>query len=191
MISDLDGRITEFSTPSYMASILVGFAKLINAKKILEIGTCGGLTTMHFADAVGSDGKVFTVGIGDEFANYAEKNFNLNGYSDRIELIRGNALDILPKIEENSLDLIYIDGDKSEYRKIFHLAEKLLNENGMIIVDDIFFHGDVLNIKPSTEKGKGCNDLIHYLLTTPHYTRFMIPVGNGLVVVQNNKDFYK
>jgi predicted O-methyltransferase YrrM len=184
LVSDLGGKITEFSTPAYMAAILVGFAKLINAKKILEIGTCGGLTTMHFADAVGKDGEVYTIEIGKEFAEYAQENFILNGYENRIKLIKGNALEVMEKLEKISFDLIYIDGDKSEYKNLFKISEKLLTKNGIIIIDDILFHGDVANINPITEKGKGCNELINYLQATPGYTRFIIPAGNGILIVK-------
>jgi len=184
--SDLGGKITEFSTPDFMASILVGFAKMVNAKTVLEIGTCAGLTSMHFADAVGVDGMVVTVEIGKEFADLAEQNFKINGYDKRIKLIHGNAKEEIAKLTEKLFDIIYIDGDKSEYKNLFIIAQKLLSENGVIIVDDILFHGDVMNIKPITEKGQGCNDLINYLMTTPGFTRFIIPVGNGVLFVRPN-----
>jgi len=181
--SGLNGKLLEFSTPDYMASILCGIIKITGAKNVLEIGTCAGSSSMHFADAVGADGHVITIEVGEEFAKIAKENFNINGYKN-ITLLEGDAFNILRNIEDGSQDLVYVDGSKEQYLEFALESERLLTISGVIIVDDVFFHGDVFNDLVTTSKGEGCQRLINHYLSNDRYTRFILPIGNGMMIIK-------
>lgn len=181
--SGLNGKLLEYSTPDYMASILCGFIKIIGAKKVLEIGTCAGSSSMHFADAVGEDGHVTTIEVGEEFANIANENFKLNGYKN-ITLLQSDAMKVLMDLKKETFDFIYIDGSKEQYLEFALASESLLTKSGIIVVDDVFFHGDVFNESVVTSKGSGCVKLMDHYLSNDRYTRFILPIGNGMLVIK-------
>ena len=158
--------------------------RLINAKYVLEIGTFVGVSTMAFADGIADGGKVYTCEKFDHFADIARKNFTTNGYDKKIELIEGDAfenMDLLPK--DINFDLIFIDGNKERYKDYFESLEPLLSPNGVIIVDDCFFHGDVYNDKPQTEKGQGTKDFLDAAAKRDDYVRLALPLSNGVYIM--------
>lgn len=181
--SGLNGKLLEYSTPDYMAAILCGFIKVIGAKNVLEIGTCAGSSSMHFADAVGIDGNVTTIEVGEEFANIARENFKLNGYTN-VTLLQSDAMQVLKDLKKESFDFIYIDGSKEQYLEFALASERLLSKTGLIVVDDVFFHGDVFNESAISTKGAGCVKLMEHYLTNDRYTRFILPIGNGVLVIK-------
>ena len=178
----------EMSTPPAQLALFNAIIKLTNAKSILEIGTFIGHSTMQFVQMMGKNGRVTTIEIGKEFADIARTNFRQNGFEDRITLLEGNAGKILDGLPENSFDLIFVDGSKQDYLTYTLRAESLITERGVIVVDDVFFHGDALNAAPSTEKGVGCKLLLDHYRDDKRFTKLLLPISNGILILFRARD---
>jgi len=153
------------------------------AKRVLEIGTFIGFSAMFFSKAIPVDGEIITVEKFDKFAAVAEKNFQENSINN-VKLIVGDAYEVLSKGGLGKFDFIFLDGNKEKYDEYFSLCKDMINENGIIVIDDVFFHGDVLNETPETSKGKGVKRLLMNLKSEKDFTVSIVPVGNGLAVVK-------
>lgn len=174
----------EMSTPPMQLALLKFLLDLTQGKKVLEIGTFIGNTAMHLAKFIGPGAHVVTIEKFDEFAALAKKNFADNGLSDRITLLQGDASSLVEKLEDHYFDLIYVDGDKGKYLELTKTAERKLSDKGIILVDDVFFHGDALNENPKTEKGRGCKALLDYYQNAQGFSKYLLPINNGILLLK-------
>ena len=155
-------------------------------KKILEIGTFLGASSIEFGDEIKDSGTVTTIEKFADFAEIARKNIE-NAKLKNITVINGDAIDVISSLiaEKNYYDFIFIDGDKSNYDHYLKESLNVLANRGTILVDDIFFHGDSLNVDPSTEKGVGAKNCLNIakLLDKNIYRVIILPISNGLLQV--------
>ncbi len=141
-------------------------ARMCGARKILEIGTLGGYSTIWLARALPAGGKIITLELDPSHARVARKNFELAGYSTVIELRMGSALELLPKLAAEAVgpfDLIFIDADKGNIPFYFEWALKLSHPGTAIVVDNIIRDGHVIDAKNEDPNIKGVrrfNDLL-------------------------------
>lgn len=122
--------------------------RILGAKRILEIGTLAGYSTIWLARALPPDGKLITLEFVPKHAELAKRNFRLAGLDSLIELRVGKALDILPLIADNDpapFDLIFIDADKENNQRYFEWALKLSRPGTLIIVDNVIREGAILD----------------------------------------------
>ena len=134
------------------------FATLSNAKKILEIGTLAGYSTIWMAKALPKDGQLISLELDPRHADVARKNIERAGLSGKVEVRVGKAIDLLPKLaEENAgpFDMIFIDADKPPYAEYFQWALKLSRPGTLIIADNVIRDGKVLDADTSDEMVKG------------------------------------
>jgi predicted O-methyltransferase YrrM len=181
---------TELFTIEQMASnaVALGFLgwllKLIGAKRVLEIGSFVGVSAMHFADALPADGRVVTIEKFDHFAAIARRNFGANGFEDRIELVEGDAHEVLPTIRDRGpFDFAFIDGNKERYADYFRLVEPMTSPRSIIVVDDVFFHGDALSSAPTSEKGRGVRAFLELAASSEDWHRTVVPLSNGMMLM--------
>lgn len=177
----------QMSTPPWQLSLLDALIRFIGAKTVLEIGTFVGHTSMQFARMVGENGHVTTIEVGQEFADIARENFRRNGFDKRITLHHGDAGNILDGLKAGSFDLVFVDGSKQDYLDYALKSEKLLSGHGVIVVDDVFFHGDALNDEPTTNKGRGCKQLLAHFQADDRFRKLLLPVANGILVLYKNR----
>jgi caffeoyl-CoA O-methyltransferase len=186
---ELPEGLTYFQMGSDLPSLhfLQFIIRLGNFKEILEIGTFMGVSAMHLADAC-IDGHVTTVEIGKDFYEMAKRNVARNGYSDRIDLIHADANNLVATLpKDKKFDFISIDGDKGKYCNLFKMLLPYLADNGLIMVDDALFHGDVLNKESVSEKGRGVKDLLNEVATRPDVEGFLLPMSNGKLLIRKIK----
>lgn len=174
----------EMSTPPMQLALLKFLIDLTGAHRFLEVGTFIGNTTMHVAKFMGITGKVVTIEKFVEFADLANKNFAENGLSKQIRLVRGDAVDIMNELPDASFDIVYVDGDKGQYLELTKIAEKKITQHGLIVIDDIFFHGDVLNSKTTTPKGHGCKAVIEHYKGNKNFSSYLLPIHNGILLLK-------
>ena len=131
-----------------LGKLLHLFAKLSNAKKILEVGTLAGYSTIWMAKALPEDGKLISLEIDAHHAEVARKNIERAGLSSKVEVRVGKAIDLLPQlVQENAgpFDMIFIDADKPPYTEYFEWALKLSRSGTLIIADNVIRDGKVLD----------------------------------------------
>jgi predicted O-methyltransferase YrrM len=133
-----------------------------NAKKVLELGTLGGYSTIWLARALPDNGKVITIELDKHHGDVAQKNIDNAGLSKKVNLKVGKALDILPQIiaENNEpFDMIFIDADKPPYTEYFNYALQLSRPGTLIICDNVIREGKVLDNNSTDEKVQGVERL--------------------------------
>jgi predicted O-methyltransferase YrrM len=167
------------SNPLFL-SFINFLIKISKPKSVLEIGTFVGLFSTFLAKR---NLKVTTIEKFKEFFSIAEKNFKKNNVSKNITSLNGDANNILKKLKKK-FDLIFLDGDKGNYLSIFKIIEKNnLNKNSIIIVDDIFFHGDIINKKTITTKGTGVKKFLSYIKKNNKYYKTILPIYGGVLLL--------
>lgn len=117
---------------------------LMQAKSILEIGTFTGYSAICMAEGLSNGGKVISIDINDEVLPIARKAVKQAGMQDKIELITGNAAEIMPTLQ-GPFDLIFIDADKRNYAKYYELSLPLLRKGGLILADNVLWSGRVID----------------------------------------------
>jgi predicted O-methyltransferase YrrM len=154
-------------------------------KRVLEIGTYIGVSTLFLAEAVGESGHVVTVEVGAEFAEIARENFLRNGLLDRIELINDDAANALSGLRQRKdlFDVIFLDGDKSNYGRLLSPLFELLKPGGVMVVDDVFCNGDTLNEPATTSRGRGVQQMLRQVASLGDNQRVILPYGNGQLLL--------
>lgn len=178
----------QMSTPPWQLGLIRTFIKLIGAKTALEIGTFIGHSAMQFSRMVGETGHVTTIEVGKEFADLARENIKNNGFADRITVLEGDAGKILDQLPKSSFDFVFVDGSKQDYLDYTLKSARLLTPGGLIAVDDVFFHGDALNAEPTTDKGRGCKDLLDHFKDDELFEKLLLPVANGILLLHDKRN---
>lgn len=189
----LESGIPQISVSANQGKFLQVLAKLCGAKKILEVGTLGGYSTIWMARALPHDGKVITLEIDPKHAEVARKNFEVAGLSNVIEIRIGKAIDTLPKLKagnEGPFDMIFIDADKPPYAEYLLWALKLSKPGTLIVVDNVIRDGKVLDPNETDEMVKGAQRFNKALSQTEGVTATIIQTvgakehdGMALIVV--------
>ena len=141
----------------------------LSAQRILEVGTSNGYSTLWLADAAEqTGGKVTTIEVDDARAAEAAENFVEVGLSSRIALLRGDARELLPRLAEDSFDLVFLDAERSEYLDYWPSIEaRVKRDRGLLVIDNAISHHDELV------------ELMNRLHDSPRYATSLVPVGKG------------
>ena len=160
-------------------------AKLIKPKVSIEIGSFVGFSTCNLASCLPEEGKIYSLEKFDEFARIAKDNVVKFGLDQKAEIIVGDAKANIEGLLEKigAVDLAFIDGNKEDYAFYFDKLIKKLSKTGLIIIDDVFFHGDVVNDNPKTEKGRGVKKLLENIAQNPEVNFSILPISNGIALV--------
>ena len=150
--------------------LLQMLAQLAGARRILEIGTLGGYSTIWLARALPADGRLITLEFSPKHAEIARANVARAGLSDLVEIRIGAALDTLPKLQkENSepFDLIFIDADKSNNSEYVRWALKFSRPGTLIIIDNVVRDGAVIDADSTDKDVQGARRLFELLASEP------------------------
>jgi spermidine synthase len=159
------------------------FSKLMAPQTILEIGTFTGFSTLCLAEGLNATGTLDTIELRAEDANAARVHFNASAKGQQIISHIGDAKNILPTLHKQ-WDLVFIDADKTGYIEYVNLVLPMLSDKGVIIADNVLFHGQVFE-----EQIKGKNALaIHafneYILAHKGIEKIMLTVRDGLTLIR-------
>lgn len=141
------------------------------AKRILEIGTLAGYSTYWLSKDLTQRGKIDTIEISSKYADLAKKNFIKLGISNRINIIVGNAEEIIPKLK-CKYDIIFIDADKEKYLEYFMLCLPKTKKKSIIVVDNVLRGGKILNSKNIDDKTNGIINMLNYIKHTNIYSNY-------------------
>ena len=150
--------LPDISVSPSEGKLLHVLAQVCNARRILEIGTLAGYSTIWMARALPPDGKIITIEFDPAHAEVARQNFVRAGLQDRISLRVGRALDVLPQLQaaaEPPFDMIFIDADKPPYAEYFQWALKFARPGSLIIADNVIRSGAVLDTAATDERVEG------------------------------------
>ena len=186
-------NIPQISISANQGKFLQVMAKLVKAKRILELGTLGGYSTIWMARALPGEGKLISLELDPKHAAVAQKNIIDAGVADKVEIRIGKGLDLLKRMieeKEQPFDMIFIDADKPPYAEYFRLALKLSGPGTLIIADNVIREGKVLDNNSKDEMVKGVDRFNKVLGNTPGVTATIIQTvgskehdGMALVVV--------
>lgn len=165
------------------AQFLQTLIKISNIKKVLEIGSFTGFSALSMALALPKDGSLISLDKNSEFSKKA-KTFYDKANENKIKQIIKPALESL-KILENSkqkFDLIFIDADKENYLNYYEKCIKMIDQNGLIIVDNVLWHGDVANKSKNDKFTNIIRDFNNHIKNDERVKKNIIPVGDGLTI---------
>lgn len=183
LILEMEAYAQEYNVPIVTKEVAEYLRFLVSSykiKNILEIGTAIGYSGILMAKEIKeNNGKLYTIEIDEERYNLAQENFKKSGLSNIIS-IKGDALEKVKKIND-TFDFIFIDASKGHYMEFFEDSYKLLNEGGIIFIDNIMFRGYLYKEYPKRFKTivKRLDSFIDYLYKRDD--RFvLLPFGDGV-----------
>lgn len=157
-------------------------AKIISARRIIEVGTLAGYSTIWMARALPEDGKLITLEVDEKHASVAQENFNMAGLASKIELIRGDAASSLRKMKDERFDFAFIDADKVSYPLYFELILPMMNSGGIITADNTLRDGEVIQSEPDDEGTRGVQVYNKVTASDPKVISLLVPISDGLTI---------
>jgi caffeoyl-CoA O-methyltransferase len=165
------------------AALLTMLARLVGARRALEVGTFTGYGAISIARGLAEDGALTCLEVSEEFAEIARRNIEAAGLSDRVEIKVGPADEALQAMpEEPVLDFVFIDADKTGYPTYYDLVVPRLVPGGLLLLDNVFLGGRV--VEPSDERTRIMNELNDRVTADERVDSVMIHVADGLTLVR-------
>jgi len=166
-----------------VARVLYQYAKLIRAKRVFELGSAIGYSTIWWAHAVGEGGEVhYTDGDRNKAAE-ARKYFEREGVQERITIHVGDALEVLSEQKEE-FDIIFNDVDKEDYPRVLHLLPNRIRKGGLFITDNVLWSGRVTDANETDEDTQAIRDLNADLANDERVDIAMVPIADGLTLLR-------
>ena len=158
--------------------------KISNIKKILEIGTFTGLSGLTMSLSLPSDGELVTLDKDIERNKIASNFFKKAKQENKIRTIIGSALEIINnlKTKKQKFDLVFIDADKENYKSYYNQSLDLIEKNGLIIVDNVLWHGEAVDTKNRDKLTIIIREFNSYINKDKRTENLIIPLGDGLTV---------
>ena len=153
-------------------------------KKILEIGAAVGYSAMCFSEFLADGGKIDTIERDEERIKEAKINFKNVGVEEKIKLYEGDAVEILPTLNEK-YDMVFIDAAKGKYPFFLKEALRMINENGIIFADNILYKGYVMSDYNKHKQRTAVRNLREYIKEvseSPNLETEILEVGDGLAI---------
>lgn len=158
--------------------------KEVQPKRILEIGTAVGYSAMCFSEYLQGDGKIDTIERDEERIKEAKENFKKVGVEDKINLYEGDAVEILPTLNEK-YDMVFIDAAKGKYPFFLKESLRMINNNGIIFADNILYKGYVMSDYNKHKQRTAVRNLREYIKEVsenPNLETEILEVGDGLAI---------
>ena len=158
--------------------------KISNAKKILEIGTFTGLSTLSMALGLPDDGNLITLDKNIETNLKAQSFFKKSNQDKKIKTIVKPALETLEEFTNDNLifDIIFIDADKNNYKNYYNKVIQMTKQGGLIIIDNVLWHGEVADEKNNEKFTKIIRDFNTYVKNDKRTEQIILPLGDGLTI---------
>ena len=158
--------------------------KISNAKKILEIGTFTGLSTLSMALGLPDDGNLITLDKNIETNLKAQSFFKKSNQDKKIKTIVKPALETLEEFTNDNLifDIIFIDADKNNYKNYYNKVIQMTKQDGLIIIDNVLWHGEVADDKNNEKFTKIIRDFNTYVKNDKRTQQIILPLGDGLTI---------
>ena len=156
--------------------------KISNIKNVLEIGTFTGLSALSIALALPEDGKLTALDKNEETNKIATEFFKKANQDNKIQTIVKPALESLDDLKNSKFDMIFIDADKMNYKEYYEKSLNLLSKNGLIIIDNVLWHGEVADETNLDKYTLNIREFNNYVLQDKRVEQIIVPLGDGMTV---------
>ena len=156
--------------------------KISNIKNVLEIGTFTGLSALTISLALPEDGKLIALDKNDETNKIALSFFKKASQEHKIERIIKPALETLEELKNKKFDMIFIDADKMNYKQYYEKSLGLINQGGLIIIDNVLWHGEVADEKINDKFTLNIREFNEFVSNDKRVEQVIIPLGDGMTV---------
>lgn len=166
-----------------VGKLLYILTSLTPGRLAIEVGTLAGYSAIWIARGLAPGGKLMTIEIDDDHADFAQAEFRQAGLDDRVEVLRGPALDVLEDLEDrlepDSVDLVFIDAAKSEYSAYFELARDLVAPGGLLVADNVYGTG-----RGWIDEGHGTDEFNRLVAADPEFDATATPMREGVLIAR-------
>lgn len=163
-------------------------SRMISPKRILEIGTFTGYGTICLAEGLPRSGIIHTIDSDEEIIEFAKLYFERAGILNKVVIHHGDARTIIPNLEFR-FQLIYIDGEKSEYSEYYKLAMKCLENGGFIIADNVLWNNKVIQSPVKNDKATaGIREFNELVSKDERVEEVILPIRDGIMLIQKLKE---
>lgn len=178
LAASTDAGLPPIEVTRQAAQLLGLLVRISGARRVLEIGTLGGFSTISLARAVGPEGRVVTLEYDPRHAEIAAANLDRAGVADRVEIVVGAALDTLPTLT-GPFDFAFIDADKENNSAYLQWAVDLGHPGTVIVVDNIVRNGRILDPAPDDAQARGVRDALELMGRHPRLDTAAIQTVGG------------
>jgi len=172
---------TDMLSGRVVGRFLAMLVKISKAERVLEIGTFAGYSALMIAEALPDSGELVTCEYNKRYEDLARSFFGRSRHGSKINLVMGNALETIPKMS-GFFDLVFLDADKINYPDYYELVIPMIRQGGLLIVDNTFWSGSVL--QPDDEKAKAIHQLNKMIKSDSGVEQVMLTVRDGLMLVR-------
>ena len=180
------GSVAQMQIAPEQGQFLEIIVKISQAKNCIEIGRFTGLSSLCIAKGLSENGKLVAVDNSDEFLSMAQKYWKMAGVEKKIESIIGAGADVMQSMvdRQHSFDFIFIDADKNNYPNYYELSLQLLRPNGIIIIDNMLWHGDVADENKTDSQTNTIRDLNKKIQQDERVNFSLLPLSDGLSFIR-------
>lgn len=173
-------HLPPISISPFIGKFLALLAGLVNAKRILEIGTLGGYSAIWMGRTLPENGELISIEINPKNAEVARKNLKDAGLESKVDIKVGNALRIIEEISD-PFDLIFLDGDKPNYPNYLEPMIRLCRPGGLILADNLIRRGKAVNPSPTDEQANAIATFNRLIASHPKLESVIIPTLVGYI----------
>ena len=156
--------------------------KVSNIKNVLEIGTFTGLSALTISLALPDDGKLIALDKNEETNKIALDFFKKANQDHKIQTIIKPALESLKELKNNKFDMVFIDADKMNYKEYYEKSLELLYKGGLIVVDNVLWHGEVADEKNNDKFTTSIREFNKFVSKDKRVEQIIIPLGDGMTI---------
>lgn len=189
-LAGLMSRAVAAGLPAISVSADVGrllkiLVSMTEGKLALELGTLAGYSAIWIARGLAPDGRLITIEYNEAHADFAQAEFETAGVTDRVEIVRGAALDVLPDLADRlgpaSVDFAFVDAVKREYVDYFRLIKPLMKPGGLIVADNVYGTG-----AGWIDEGHGTDDFNRLIAADPDFDAVATPMREGVLIARRS-----
>ena len=167
----------------FQGRLLSLISKLVQPKRILEIGTYTGYSALCLAEGLTKEGKLVTLDVNEELHKRVQGYFNASDYSEHIDYRIGDALDLVPALNE-TWDLVFIDADKKNYVNYYDLVVDRVRSGGLILADNVLWSGKVIDEKAQDKETVLLRQYNERINRDERVENILLPIRDGIMVAR-------
>ena len=179
------GRIAGMQIAPEQGTLMGMLARIIGAKSAVEVGVFTGYSSLSVARALPPDGKLLCCDVNEEWTSIARRYWERAGVANKITLKLGPAADTLRALPaSHTFDFAFVDADKNNYKIYYEEILKRLRPNGLILIDNVLWSGQVIDAKDQSEDTVAIRALNDFITSDTRVEAVMIPVADGITIVR-------